>query len=58
MKVGIRKQQGREGATPKTICPLCGKEYLKSAGGNNKGLWKRVGLYCPNTECNYIVKDN
>lgn len=57
MKVGERKQQGRGGAKPKQICPKCGKEYLETAGGKKGTSWKRIGQYCPNPSCDYIVKD-
>ena len=51
-----KRRQGQKGATPKQICPKCG-EYLKSAGGREGKLWRRIGLYCPNPACDYIVKD-
>lgn len=57
MKVGERQQQGRRGSKPKTICPKCGKEYLETAGGKKGNSWKRIGLYCPNPECDYIIKE-
>ncbi len=57
MKVGERQQQGRDGAIPKTICPKCGKEYLKTAGGREGRAWRRIGQYCPDPSCDYIVKD-
>lgn len=43
-------------ATPKEICPKCG-EYLKTAWMLENRKYKRVGLTCPNTTCEYIVKD-
>jgi hypothetical protein len=54
MKVGERQQQGRSGAKCKTICPKCGKEYLKTAGGKkgkleaNRSILPefRLQLYC------------
>lgn len=57
MKVGERQQQGRRGAKPKTVCPKCGKEYLETAGGKKGKSWKRIGQYCPNPRCDYIIKD-
>jgi hypothetical protein len=57
MKVGERKQQGRGNEKTKTICPKCEKEYLETAGGKKGNSWKRIGLYCPNPSCYYIVKD-
>jgi len=45
-----------ESATPKEICPKCG-EYLKTAGGREGRVWRRIGQYCPNPGCDYIVKD-
>ena len=51
------RRQGQKGATPKDICPKCGKEYLKTAGGREGRAWRRIGQYCPNPSCNYIVKD-
>ncbi|WP_292372336.1 hypothetical protein [Methanosarcina sp. UBA411] len=56
MKVGERKQQGH-GKAQKTICPKCGEEYLETAGGKKGNSWKKIGLYCPNPSCDYIVKD-
>ena len=53
----IKRRQGQGGATPKTICPKCEKEYLKSASGRDGRVWKRVGQYCPNQACDYIIKD-
>ncbi len=43
-------------ATPKQVCSKCG-EYLKMAGGRNGRAWRRIGQYCPNPACDYIVKD-
>jgi ssDNA-binding Zn-finger/Zn-ribbon topoisomerase 1 len=57
MKIGERQQQGRGGAKPKTKCPKCGKEYLETAGGKKGKVWKRIGQYCPNPQCDYIIKD-
>jgi hypothetical protein len=51
------RRQGQYGATPKTICPKCEKEYLKSANGRDGKNWKRIGQYCPNPACDYIIKD-
>jgi hypothetical protein len=57
MKVSERKQQGREGAKAKTICPKCGEYYLKTAWITENRKWKRMGLCCPNPSCDYIIKD-
>jgi len=57
MKVGKKQQNGWSGATPKTICPKCEKEYLKTAGGRDGKTWKKIGQYCPNPTCDYIIKD-
>jgi len=57
VQVGERQQKGR-GKTQKIICPKCEKEYLKTAGGREGKTWKRIGLYCPNPECDYIIKDS
>lgn len=57
MKVGERQQQGRGGAKPKIPCPKCKKEYLETAGGKKGKSWKKIGYYCPNPECDYIIKD-
>jgi hypothetical protein len=53
----IKRRQGQKGATPKDICPKCGKEYLKTAGGREGRAWRRIGQYCPNPACDYILKD-
>jgi hypothetical protein len=57
MKVGERRQQGREGAKPKTICPKCEREYLKTAWMLENRKYRRVGLCCPSPSCDYILKD-
>ena len=57
MKVGERKQQGREGAKAKTICPKCEEDYLKTAWITENRKWKRMGLCCPNPACDYMIKD-
>lgn len=57
MKIGERQQQGRGGAKHKPVCPKCEKEYLETAGGKKGKSWKRIGLYCPNPACDYIIKD-
>jgi hypothetical protein len=57
MKVRERKQKGHS-KTEKTICPKCGKEYLETAGGKKGTGWKRIGQYCPDPACDYIVKDH
>ena len=56
MKVGERQQQGR-GKTQKIICPKCAKEYLKTAWMLENKKFKRVGLCCPSSSCDYIIKD-
>lgn len=53
----IKRRQGQRGAAPKDICPKCKKEYLKTAGGRDGKIWKRIGQYCPNPACDYIEKD-
>jgi ssDNA-binding Zn-finger/Zn-ribbon topoisomerase 1 len=53
-----KKRQGqKEDTTLKTICPKCGKEYLRTAGRRHGKLWKRIGLYCPSPSCDFIIKD-
>jgi hypothetical protein len=52
-----KRRQGQCGATPKKVCPKCEKEYLKSANGREGKNWKRIGQYCPNPACDYILKD-
>jgi hypothetical protein len=52
-----KRRQGPRGATPKNICPKCEKEYLKTAFGTEIKKFVRVGQYCPNSACDYIVKD-
>ena len=58
MKVGERRQQGRQGATPKKVCPKCEKEYLKTAWMLENRKYNRIGLTCPNPDCDYIIKDS
>lgn len=53
----MKRRQGQRGATPKDICPKCKKEYLKTAGGRDGKIWKRIGQYCPNPACDFIEKD-
>jgi hypothetical protein len=36
------------GETPKTICPKCEKEYLKTIWMLENRKYMRVGLGCPN----------
>ena len=48
---------GRTKQPLKTICPKCEKEYLKTAFGTDKKQFKRIGQYCPNPSCDYILKD-
>jgi hypothetical protein len=52
-----KRRQGQGGATPKTICSKCDKEYLKTAWGQENKKMKRIGQYCPNPACDYIIKD-
>jgi hypothetical protein len=52
-----KRRQGQGGAIPKTVCPKCEKEYLKTAWGQDNKKMKRVGQYCPNPSCDYIIKD-
>jgi hypothetical protein len=52
-----KRRQGQYGANPKTICPKCDKEYLKSANGRYGKAWKRIGQYCPDPACDYMEKD-
>lgn len=51
-----KRRQGQNGATPKQICPKCG-EYLKTAWMLENRKYKRVGLCCPSSTCDHIVKD-
>ncbi len=55
--VETKRRQGQRGAKPKTVCPKCDKEYLKTAFGTEGKQFKRIGQYCPNPACDYIVKD-
>jgi hypothetical protein len=55
--VEIKRRQGQKGATPKTVCPKCEKEYLKTAWSTENRKWKRLGLFCPSSTCDYIIKD-
>jgi hypothetical protein len=53
-----KRRQGQPGTkTVKTICPKCEQEYLKTAFGTDKKQFKRIGQYCPNPSCDYILKD-
>lgn len=52
-----KRRPGQGRATPKTICPKCEKEYLKTAWGQENKKMKRIGQYCPNPVCDYIIKD-
>jgi hypothetical protein len=52
-----KQRQGQWGSIPKTICPKCDKEYLTTAFGTKTKKLVRVGQYCPNPACDYIVKD-
>jgi hypothetical protein len=57
MKVGDRKQQGRDGSKPKDICPKCKQEYLKTIWMLENRKYKRIGLGCPSPSCDYLTKD-
>ena len=57
MKVGERRQQGRQGAAPKKICPKCEQDYLKTAWITENRKWKGIGQCCPNPICDYMIKD-
>jgi C4-type Zn-finger protein len=50
-----RRQQGRNGATPKKVCPICNNEYLKNSMEWIKVDGKRklniYGKHC--TACKY-----
>jgi hypothetical protein len=55
-----KRRQGR-GKTLKIICSICKQEYLQACMGwqtedGNRKL-KRIGQYCPNPACHYIIKD-
>jgi hypothetical protein len=52
-----KRRQDQRGAAPKEICPKCKKEYLKIAAGREEKIWARIGQYCPNPSCDYIIKD-
>ena len=52
-----KRRQGQNGATPKTVCPECEKEYLKTAFATEKKKFVRIGQFCPNPACDYIIKD-
>lgn len=52
-----KRRQGQKGAEPKNVCPKCEKEYLKTSYGTDKKKFVRIGQYCPNPACDYIVKD-
>jgi len=53
-----KRRQGQPGVKKiKEVCPKCG-EYLKTAWLLENRKWKRVGLCCPSTTCDYIIKDS
>jgi hypothetical protein len=52
-----KRRQGQKGANPKQICPKCEKEYLKTAWSTENRKWKRIGQFCPNPACDYLMKD-
>jgi|GEM_PF-3463915 len=52
-----KKRQGQKGVKKiKEVCPKCG-EYLKTAWILENRKWKRIGLSCPSSTCDYIIKD-
>lgn len=52
-----KRRQGQKGVKKiKEVCPKCG-EYLKTAWILENRKWKRVGLSCPSSTCDYIIKD-
>lgn len=52
-----KRRQGQKGVKKiKEVCPKCG-EYLKTAWVLENRKWKRVGLSCPSSTCDYIIKD-
>jgi hypothetical protein len=53
----IKRRQGQNGSIPKTVCPKCEKEYLKTIWMLENRKYKRVGLGCPSSSCDYLVKD-
>jgi hypothetical protein len=57
----IKRMQGQNGETPKTLCPKCEKEYLKRNYTcelvYSKQRFVKSGWICPNPSCDYIVKD-
>jgi C4-type Zn-finger protein len=57
----IKRRQGQNGETPKTVCPKCEKEYLKRNYTRelvySKQRFVKFGWICPNSSCDYIVKD-
>jgi hypothetical protein len=52
-----KRRQGQRGSTPKRVCPKCNDECLKTAFGTEGKRFKRIGQYCPNPACDYMVKD-
>ena len=50
-----KTRQGQRGAIPKTVCPKCEKEYLKTAFGTQIKKFVRIGQYCPNPTCDLSV---
>ena len=52
-----KRRQGQPGVKKvKEVCPKCG-EYLKTAWVLENRKWRRVGLSCPSSTCDYIIKD-
>ena len=51
--------QGQKGATPRSVCPVCGeilqKAYVRKSV-NGKRAYVDVGLSCPSETCDYIKK--
>lgn len=53
---GQKRRDGKY-SEPKTICPKCEKEYLKTIWMLENRKYKRVGLGCPSPSCDYLAKD-
>ena len=52
-----KRRQGQKGVKKiKEVCPECG-EYLKTAWVLENRKFKRIGLCCPSSTCDYIIKD-
>jgi|GEM_PF-5011068 len=63
MKVSKKPRQGRiqtgkeNPSEPKDICEKCGNQYLEVWYVRKRGQFRRKGLYCPDDECGYQVRD-